>query len=431
MPAGAPRAVPTAWSRASEALRESARLAFDSVRTETTRSVLAIMGIVIGIVTVVLVASVLLNVRNQIAILFRELGTENIFAFHLGGDPYGAPSEKEARRKPLDARWAKDLERLGPAIREVGVQVIVPTVVRGQPVVARAGQNESDSVLVEGSSSNFFGVVGAEFERGRPFTDLEDRAAARVAVIGASLSQALFGGREALGRTLTLAGETYTVVGELKRRQGGFFGENRQDAVLAIPAGTARRRFGLPERVVLYVRAKPGQLSQAFAETEAILRRLRQLPPDEENDFRVSTAEQIIGTLDQVSGTIWIATLGLAAVSLLIGAIGIANVMVISVTERTREIGVRIALGARRRAVLTQFLLEAAMLSAIGGAMGVATALGIGLVVKLFVSQFSAVPPLWAIVAGLVASVVVGIGAGYLPARRAAALDPVEALRYE
>jgi putative ABC transport system permease protein len=426
-----PHAVPTAWSRVSEALRESARLAFVSVRTETTRSMLAVMGIVIGIVTVVLVASVLVNVRNQIAVLFRELGTENIFAFHLGGDPYAAPSEKEARRRPLEARWAGDLERLGTAIREVAVQVIVPTVVGGRPVVARAGQNESDTVLVEGASANFFEVVGAEFATGRPFTDLEDRAGARVAVIGASLSQALFGGRSALGRTLTLAGETYTVVGELKKRQGGFFGENRQDAVLAIPAGTARRRFGIPERTVLYVRAKPGEVSRAFAETEAILRRLRQLPPDAPNDFSISTAEQIIGTLDEVSRTIWIATVGLAAVSLLIGAIGIANVMVISVTERTREIGVRIALGARRRTVLTQFLLEAAILSAIGGVLGVAIALGIGFLVKLFVSQFSAVAPLWAIVAGLVASVVVGIGAGYWPARRAAALDPVEALRYE
>ena len=428
--ARAPKA-PGTWARATETLLESARLALDSVRTETTRSVLAVLGIVIGIVTVVLVASVLVNVRNQIAVLFRELGTENIFAFHLTGDPYAAPSEKEARRKPLDARWAAELERLGASIREVAVQVVVPTVVGGRPLVARAGQNESDTVLVEGVSANFFGVVGAEFASGRPFTELEDRAGARVAVIGSSLSRALYGGRPALGRRLTIAGESYTVVGELRKRQGGFFGENRQDSVLAVPAGTARRRFGVPERVVLYVRAKPGDVTRAYAETEAILRRLRQLSPDQPNDFSISTAEQIIGTLDQVSRTIWIATIGLATVSLLIGAIGIANVMVIGVTERTREIGVRIALGARRRTVLTQFLLEAAILSAIGGVAGVALALGIGLLVKLFVSQFSAVAPLWAIVAGLVASVVVGIGAGYWPARRAAALDPVEALRYE
>jgi putative ABC transport system permease protein len=418
-------------AQASETLRESARLAADSVRTETVRSVLAVLGIVIGIVTVVLVASVLVNVRNQVALLFRELGTENVFAFHLTGDPYASPSEREARRQPLEAAWAGELARLGDSIREVAVQIIVPPVPGGTPLVARAGQNESETVLVEGVSANFFTVAGAQFASGRPFTELEDRSAARVAVIGASLARALYGPEPALGRSLTLSGERYIVVGMLEKRQGGFFGENRQDSVLALPAGTVRRRFGAPDRVVLYARAEPGELQRAYGEVEAILRRLRQLPPDAPNDFSVSTAEQIIGTLDQVSRTIWIATLGLAVVSLVIGAIGIANVMVISVTERTREIGVRLALGARRRTVLAQFLLEATMLSGIGGVAGVGLALVIGLLIRLAVSQFSAVPPLWAVGAGLVMSVVAGIGAGYWPARRAAALDPVEALRHE
>jgi putative ABC transport system permease protein len=417
--------------RATETLRESARLALDSVRTETVRSGLAVMGIVIGIVTVVLVASVLVNVRNQIALLFRELGTENVFAFHLTGDPYATASEREARRVPLEVSWAGDLARLGGSIQEVAVQVIVPTVAAGTPLVARAGPNESDTVLVEGVSANFFEIAGAAFAAGRPFTELEDRAAARVAIVGASLARALFGTDRVLGRTVTIAGERYIVVGALEKRQGGFFGENRQDSVLALPAGTVTRRFGRPERVVLYARARPGELQRAYGEVEAILRRLRQLPPDAPNDFSISTAEQIIGTLDEVSRTIWIATVGLAAVSLLIGAIGIANVMVIGVTERTREIGVRLALGARRRTVLAQFLLEAAMLSAIGGIAGVGLALLAGGLIKIAVSQFSAVPPLWAIVAGLVTSVTVGLAAGYWPARRAAALDPVEALRHE
>jgi len=176
--------------------------------------------------------------------------------------------------------------------------------------------------------------------------------------------------------------------------------------------------------VVLYMRAKPGQRAACFAQAEAILRLLRKLPPTAENDFTLSTADQIIATFDGFSARIGLATVGLAGVSLLIGAIGIANVMFISVTERTREIGLRIAVGARRQEVLVQFLMEAAFLSAIGGVAGVATALGIGLLLTLVISGFSAVAPLWAIVAGLAASLGVGIVAGYWPALRAAGLDP-------
>ncbi len=413
-----------------DAVAEAAALALDALRTERARSVLAIAGIVIGIVTVVLVASVLANVRNQIALLFRDLGTDNVFAFHLTGDPYVIPPEREARRLPLKLEYAAEIKRLNPSAVDVGAQVIVPT---SGPValIARAGGNESDTVLVEGASPSLFGIIGAEFSRGRPFTDLEDREGARVAVVGASLSAALFGNQPPIGQTLTLAGDTYTVVGELAKRRGGFLGENRQDNVLNLPAGTVRKRFGEPDRVVLYVQARPGQREACFRDTEAILRILRKLPPGAEDDFALSTAEQIISTFDGISARIGLVSIGLAAVSLLIGAIGIANVMFISVTERTREIGLRIAVGARRRDVLLQFLLEAVFLSGIGGLAGVVTALGLGVLITLVVSGFSAVAPVWAIASGIAASVGVGIAAGYWPAVRAARLDPVEALRHE
>jgi putative ABC transport system permease protein len=410
---------------------EPAALALDSLRTERARSVLAIAGIVIGIVTVVLIASVLANARNQVALLFRDLGTENVFAFHLTGDPYVTPSEQEARRKPLRLEFVREIERLGTSVRDVGAQIIVPTTGGGEVLVARAGGNESDTVLVEGASPALFDIIGADFSGGRPFTDLEDREGARVAIVGANLARALFGNEPALGRTLTLAGDTYTVIGELAKRRGGFFGENRQDNVLNLPAGTVRKRFGEPERVVLYLRAKPGMREECFREAEAILRLLRKLPPAAENDFNLSTAEQIIATFDGVSARVGLATVGLAAISLLIGAIGIANVMVISVTERTREIGLRLAVGARRQQVLVQFLLEAAFLAGIGGIAGVGMALALGFLLTFIITGFSAVAPPWAVAAGLIASVGVGIAAGYWPAQRAARLDPVEALRHE
>ena len=414
-----------------EAIAEAATVAFESIRTERLRAALAIAGIVIGIVTVVLVASVLANVRNQVALLFRDLGTDNVFAFHLTGDPYVTPSEQEARRRPLKLEYVDEIRRLSTASREVAAQVIVPTSVDGQVLVARAGGSESDTVLVEGVSPSYFDVIGAEFARGRPFTEVENGRGARVAVIGASLSRALFGSSSPIGRTLTIGGDVYTVVGELAARRGGFFGENRQDSVLNLPVGTVRRRFGEPDRVVLYIQAKPGRLDECIEETGAILRLVRQVPPGGADDFRLSTAEQIISTFDGLSARIGLASVGLAAVSLLIGAIGVANVMFIGVTERTREIGLRIAVGAKRREVLLQFLLEAVMISGVGGLAGVLGALSVGLLLRLFLTGFSAVAPVWAIAAGLFASVSVGILAGYWPARRAAGLDPVDALRHE
>lgn len=417
--------------RTLQELDESWQIALDAVRVNLARSLLAILGIVIGIVTVVVVASVLVNVRNQVALLFRELGTDNIFAFHLSGDPYSPPAASEAARRPLDPGFARDIARLAPSVREVGVQMIVPNVVNGRALVARADGNESDTVLVEGASANYFDVVGADFAAGRPFTDIEERAGARVAIIGANLSRALFGGRSSLERTLTLAGETYVVVGELAPRRGGFFGENRQDNVLAIPYTAVQRRFAEADRTVLYIRALPEQRDQARDESEIALRQLRQLGPADPSDFNLSTADQIIRSFDQVGAQIGLVTIALAAVSLLIGGIGIANVMVIGVTERTREIGVRMALGAERSEVLQQFLFEAILLSTLGGLAGIAVAITAGLIAALALPGFDATPPLWAVASGVGSSLLVGLLAGFLPARRAARLDPVEALRHE
>jgi len=412
-------------------LREAATLAVESLRSQPARSTLAVIGIVIGIVTVVLVASTLVGLRNSVALLFRELGTDNIFAYHLNGEPYSAPTEADVKRPQMKADYAAVLEGLGPSIRDVGIELIVPVVTSTRVITARAGANESDTVLVEGVSPNFYDIVGADFRAGRPFTDTEERVRAPVAVLGASVARALFGGKSAVGQSLLLGGDRYYVVGELEPRKGTFFGENRNDTVVALPVNTARLKFPEARNMVLYIRAKPGLREEARREGETILRLLRRVPLGAENNFAMNTADQIIAQFDRIGLQIFIATVALSAVSLVIGGIGIANVMIISVTERTREIGVRLAIGAKRREVLRQFLFEAALLSGLGGLAGVVLASALGFAAALVAPTFPSTPPLWAVVSGLVTSVVVGVLAGYLPARRAASLDPVEALRHE
>lgn len=418
-------------ARLSGSIREAARLALESLRAQPARSGLAIGGVVIGIVTVVLVASVLVGLRNSVAQLFRELGTENIFAFHRNGDPYTPASDRDALRRPLKPEFAETIQKLGPSVREVGVQLLIPAVTSTRTITARAGGNESDSVLLEGVSSNFFDVTGAEFAAGRPFSDAENRVVAPVAVLGANVATALFGDANPIGKSFLLGGDRTFVVGVLAKRKGTFFGENRNDNVVSLPVKTAQRRFPDAVNTVLYVRSKTGVRERARDEAETILRLLRGVGPNQESDFQLSTSDQIIAQFDKLGAQIFLATVGLAAVSLVIGGIGIANVMVMSVTERTREIGVRLAIGAKRREVLRQFLFEAAMLSGAGGVAGVVTATVLGLIATAIAPTFPAVPPLWAVASGLLTSLGVGVLAGYWPARRAASLDPVEALRYE
>jgi putative ABC transport system permease protein len=194
---------------------------------------------------------------------------------------------------------------------------------------------------------------------------------------------------------------------------------------------TARRKFPDARNLVVYVRARPGLREEAREEARAILRLVRGVPAGAADNFAMNSADQIIAQFDRIGAQIFLATVALAAVSLVIGGIGIANVMIISVTERTREIGVRLAIGARRQDVRRQFLAEAAILSGAGGVLGVVIAATIGATAAMVAPAFPATPPLWAMAAGLTTSIVVGVVAGYLPARRAASLDPVESLRYE
>ena len=411
---------------------ENIGFALANILAHKFRALLTVLGIIAGIVTVVLVASVLVGLRQGVVNLFQEFGPDNIFVFHLEGDPY-TPTIKpeELTRKPLKIQHAEALVSSCPSLQDACAQILVPAIIGGRALAAKYKGVENEKILVEGGTWNFARVTNADLSSGRSFSRDEEHRRAKVCMLGANVATALFGNADPVGKTIAMDGALYQVVGVFEKRKGSFFGENRQDNVMLIPAATALSRYPGIESVVLYCQARPAMRASALFEVESELRRLRGLKSGQPTDFHISTADLIIGQLDRVTFIIRSSTMAISGLGLLIGGIGVMNIMLMSVTQRTREIGVRKAVGARRRDIVWQFLLEASLLTTLGGVMGVTIATIIGLAISYFIPEIPAVPPLWAVISGLGVSGVVGIIFGVWPALKAARLDPVESLRYE
>ena len=238
-------------------------------------------------------------------------------------------------------------------------------------------------------------------------------------------------GGTALGGTMMMDGAEYTVIGVYAKAKGGFFGENGQDSAIIIPLHTAESRYPQVDRFMITAKAKTGKREDAFAEVEAIMRRIRRLPTDAKDDFAISTPDQIIQQFDRITSLIGLVAIAISALGLLVGGIGVMNIMLVSVTERTREIGVRKALGARRRDIVGQFLVEAMTLTGAGGMLGIVIAVLITMLVGALVPSLPSKVPAWALITGFSVSVIIGVFFGVWPAMKAAQLDPVDALRYE
>jgi putative ABC transport system permease protein len=418
--------------RPSHFNRENLSFALANILAHKFRSLLTILGIIVGIVTVVLVASVLVGVRRNIALLFQEFGPDNIFAFHLEGDPANPRIRpEELTRKPLEVDFARRIVAACPSIRDAAAQILVPNLINGRALTARYRDLENANVQVQGATWNFSQVTNGELQSGRVYTPEEEQRRARVCVLGANIATSLFPGTDPIGKTIVLDGALYRVLGVFEKRKGGFIGENRQDNVVMIPVSIIRLRYPEAETIVLYCQAAPGLRDQALFEVEAELRRLRGLKSEQKSDFLLSTADSIIQQFDRVTAMIRAGTMAISGLGLLVGGVGVMNIMLMSVTQRTREIGVRKAVGARRRDIIWQFLLEASFLTTIGGVLGVSAAAILGLILGYFVPNLPAVPPAWAVFSGLGVSTLIGILFGVWPAVKAARLDPVESLRYE
>ncbi len=412
--------------------RENLGFAMANIVAHKFRSLLTMLGIIVGIVTVVMVASVLVGVRRNIALLFQEFGPDNIFAFHLEGDPVNPRIRpEELTRKPLRAEYARALVEKCPSLKDAAAQILVPNVINGRALTAKYIDLENENIQVQGATWNFSAVTNGELQAGRGYTYEEEQRRARVCVLGANIAASLFPSKDPIGRDIVMDGAIYHVLGVFEKRKGSFFGENRQDNVVMIPLSTIQTRYPDAETIVLYCQAIPGMRETALAEVESELRNLRGLKSGDASNFILSTSDSIIRQFDRVTAMIRLGTLAISGLGLLVGGVGVMNIMLMSVTQRTREIGVRKAIGARRRDIVWQFLLESALLTTIGGVLGVSLAGLLGLILAYFVPNLPAIPPAWAVSSGLGVSTLVGILFGVWPAVKAARLDPVESLRYE
>ena len=410
---------------------ENIHMAVQAVWTHRFRSLLTILGIVIGITTVVTVASLLTGLRQGIVVFFQQLGPDNVFVARSLGGPGANGNTKERRRRPIKPEYADFIKRSCGAVQDVGLSIFVPPVVEGRPLTARVPGNESENLQISGVSPNQQDLSPRDFREGRFFTPEEDQRGAHVIVIGTNLADALFPTGSALNRTVMMDGAEYTVIGVYEKAQGGFLGENGQDNALQMPLRTAQNRYPQLSDYFITAKARPGKRQEAYDEVEAAMRRIRRIPTTGDDDFALTTPDQIVKQFDQITGIIGLVAIAMSGLGLLVGGIGVMNIMLVSVTERTREIGVRKAIGARRRDIIGQFLVEAMTLTGAGGLLGIFFSVVITLLLGKLVPSLPSQVPAWALMTGFSVSVAVGLFFGVWPAVKAAQLDPVEALRYE
>jgi putative ABC transport system permease protein len=412
--------------------RETIGMALSAVWVNRFRSMLTILGIVIGITTVVTVASLLAGLREGMVTFFAELGPDNVFIYKTSGDPTApiAPP-KERKRRAIRPEYADVIRHYASTVEDVGLQLFIPPSPGGQYLSAKVPGFETDSLSVLGASPNQSSLSPRAFDQGRYFTEEENARGAHVAVLGFNIAQALFPDDHAVGRTFMMDGAEYRVIGVFEKAKGGFFGENNEDTQIVMPIKTAALRYPQVDRWMVTAKAKPGMRKDAFDDVEAIMRRTRHLATGTPDDFSISTPDQIISQFDKITGLISLVAMAISALGLLVGGIGVMNIMLVSVTERTREIGVRKAMGARRVDIIGQFLAEAMALTGVGGLLGILTAVVITMLVGILVPRLPSSVPAWAVMTAFTVSVAVGLFFGVWPAVKAARLDPVEALRYE
>jgi len=408
---------------------ENIWMALDTLRNHKLRSALTLLGITVAVTTLIAVVAILMGFDRNVQEAVQGLGTNTAFFSHLPVGPhFGRLSKEERMRKPLSY---EDFL----VVREACTSCVHATVsifITGVPWIRYKGE-EVDGLDFRGATSEFFSVyANAIVARGRPFTEAENQHRLEVVVIGEDVAKALFGQLDALGKEVNVNGHQFQVIGVFEKPKASLGGPGgNEDRRVVIPYWTFRKMYPLEKTHGIRVEAAPGRLSAAMDQGRVALRRSRKVPYDKRDDFEVSTSDSLIRDFHNIVGAVALAITVIASVGLMIGGVGVMNIMLVSVTERTREIGVRKAIGARRRDVTWQFLTEAMVLAASGGIVGVIVGYVISTAIRIFVPSLPTYVPLWSVAAAVAVASSVGLFFGIYPAVKAAKLDPVIALRYE
>jgi putative ABC transport system permease protein len=408
---------------------ETVAMALGMVRANKLRSFLTVLGIVIGVTVVIAIASILTGLRSRIVSIVEDYGTNNIYAFHLSTGPrMGDRDRSEYMRKPLTPEDAEAIRQQADAIEEVANVLFLWRLDR---TIKSHGRAYKEGFL-QGVSSSYASVVNVSLQQGRFISEVDDQHRRDVMVIGVNVVESLFPNQASIaGEYVDFMGRPFEIIGVLEKRKDSFFGENEEDNAIFIPFETGRKLSPISKDLNLNIKARTGRLGEGLDQVEQILRRQRGVKYNEPNNFSLTTADKIIEQFDGITMGVGLIAIGISAIGLLVGGIGVMNIMLVSVTERTREIGIRKAIGARKRDIVRQFLFEAMTLTSLGGVIGVILAILASYVLMFFVPQLPASIPLWAVVSGMAVSILVGLVFGVWPAKKAANLDPIECLRYE
>jgi len=402
-------------------LLEGGRIALRTLGVNRLRTVLTLSAVGIGVATLLAIVGIIQGLNGAFARQLASLGTATL---NISRRPYVVTGDwwKYRNRKQLTLAQMQALAQQSQL-----ATAVVPEVNEDSRDLTALDQSVSAVDLV-GTLADFQKIWGYEVPVGRFLTDADSEAERQVMVIGADVAEQLFPGRSPLGQSVRLDNRPYRVVGVLAKK-GQILGQS-MDLIAIIPFNTCLQVYGKRDFQIDVAVDDADQLDRLEDEVTGIMRRVRTVPPGEPEDFSVNRTEQLADTYRQLTGALYGVAMGVGLITLLVGGIGIMNIMLVSVRERTREIGVRRALGARRRTIVVQFLLEASLVSAVGGAIGTVLGLGAAKVVSLVTSLAAAVQPL-TVVGGILFAAAVGLIFGIWPAARAAQLDPVEALRYE
>ncbi len=409
---------------------ENVGFALTAMRSQKLRSFLTLLGVVAGVATVIMMVSFVVGFNNQVVKAFTAFGTHLVqfqkYEPRFGG---GDVPEEQRNRKDLTIEDAEALKRLSTLVLAVSTERYLFAAVS-----VRAGREEGNSPLVLGANPDYSPANTHFVQDGRFISDADLKHSARVCVIGTDVADALYPHRDPLDQELTLNGRAYRVVGLFEKKGSAFGGSN--DNFVAIPISAFDDQFpeiknsGGDTIHIATVPKRPEDYDALIEEETAILRVRRGLRPGQPNDFAIFTSVGQLQNFQQITGGVAAAMLVIAGIALLVGGVGVMNIMLVNVTQRTREIGLRKALGATRRDIAIQFLMEAVTLTGVGGALGIGVGLGVALLARLLFDFQAAAPP-WSIALGFSVSTAVGLVFGMWPALKAARQDPIEALRYE